>query len=351
MSEQINEIAIYGAQMVAVSVYYAIKELYSDCRVKCFIVSNKAGNPAAVDGIPVIDLEEFNEKDMVILIATPENYHKEIVREMLKKGLCRYVCIDSLKEASLMEQYYNKKGKFCTLHSLDYGNKKAEISAFLSVSHKDKPLSRDYKKKEWMQYIQAGAALTELRNADICDNIGDNVSGKNANYCELSAMYWIWKHIKSEYAGLFHYRRQLDIQEEDFFRIKSNDIDVILPYPTIHYPNIQEHHKRYLSDEDWNVLLYVLKNYAPDYAEAFNDIFGKQYFYNYNMLIAKKSVFDDYCSWLFPLLERIEELSKPKGNERADRYIGYLGENLTTLYFMFNQSKLKIAHTGRILLI
>ena len=53
------------------------------------------------------------------------------------------------------------------------------------------------------------------------------------------------------------------------------------------------------------------------------------------MLIAKKKVFQDYCNWLFPILARTEELSEPKGWERADRYIGYLGENLMTLYFMY----------------
>ena len=33
-------VAFYGAGMVAVSVYYAIKELYRDWRVVCFIVSD-----------------------------------------------------------------------------------------------------------------------------------------------------------------------------------------------------------------------------------------------------------------------------------------------------------------------
>ena len=58
-----------------------------------------------------------------------------------------------------------------------------------------------------------------------------------------------------------------------------------------------------------------------------------------------------YCDWLFPLLSRVEELSEPKGSERADRYIGYLGENLTTLYFMKNKDRLKIAHAGRLMLL
>ena len=68
--------------------------------------------------------------------------------------------------------------------------------------------------------------------------------------------------------------------------------------------------------------------------------------YNYNVILAKKDVLRDYCSWLFPILERTEELSDPKGSERADRYIGYMAETLETLYFMNNADKLKISHAS-----
>ena len=63
------------------------------------------------------------------------------------------------------------------------------------------------------------------------------------------------------------------------------------------------------------------------------------------MILGKKSVLRDYCEWLFPILERVEERSVPKGSERADRYIGYMGETLETLYFMKNRDCLNIVHT------
>ena len=64
-----------------------------------------------------------------------------------------------------------------------------------------------------------------------------------------------------------------------------------------------------------------------------------------NMLIARKQVFDELCEWLFPILERVEELSIPKGDERSDRYIGYMAETLETLYFMKHKEVLNIVHT------
>lgn len=127
-------------------------------------------------------------------------------------------------------------------------------------------------------------------------------------------------------------------------------MDVVLPFPTMHEPDIREHHKRYVKDSDWQAMLQALRELQPDYADAYEEIFSQQYLYNYNMLVAKKQVLADYCAWLFPILERVEELSVPKGSERADRYIGYLGENLLTLYFMYHRRDLNIVHTGRLML-
>ena len=156
---------------------------------------------------------------------------------------------------------------------------------------------------------------------------------------------------KVDYYGLFHYRRMLVVSDEDILGLKEYDVDVILPFPMLHEPNAYEHHSRYVKESDWNAMLAALKELQPEYAKAMPEIFSKPYVYNYNMLIAKPEILADYCAWLFPILERTEELTEPKGWERADRYIGYMGENLLTLYFMYNKDKYKIMHTGRRMLV
>ena len=120
----------------------------------------------------------------------------------------------------------------------------------------------------------------------------------------------------------------------------------MLPYPMPYEPDIEEHHKRYLAEGDWQALLTALEEVHPEYAKAFSAVLCQQYLYNYNIILARKEVLADYCQWLFPVLERVEHLSEPKGWERKDRYIGYMGETLETLYFMYNRDKLEIVYTG-----
>ena len=232
-----------------------------------------------------------------------------------------------------------------------------DLEVYVAKFHKDKPLSSVYSHPARLIPVQAGASLAPLKVADIQDNVGDNISVKNVNYCELTVLYCIWKNRlagerdkSGKYYGLFHYRRYLDLRNEDLCHLAARDIDAILPFPTIHEPNIKEHHARYIKESDWEAMLRSLEEIEPEYYAAYDKIFSQQYMYNYNIIIAKAAVLQEYCEWLFPILERVEELSIPKGSERADRYIGYIGENLLTLYFLYHKDRMNLVHTGRIML-
>lgn len=368
--QKIMHLAVYGAKSIALGVYWAVKELYPEYPLCSFLVSSLQNNSSVLAGLPVRELEKFSqglsskEKDNIhVLIGTPEDIHPEIVAALEQYGFCHYTCIDSRREAKLMEQYFIRKQIFPSIHTLKPGTEAVHLKVFMARFYKDRHLQNEYEIPDWLHSLQVGADLTMQRVAEYADNTGDNISGKNVNYCELTALYWIWKNklmlslpgdknneLNNEYFGLFHYRRILDITGEDLFRFSENDIDVILPYPTIHEPDISEHHARYMKEEDWQAMLQALTELQPEYAKAANAIFKQPYFYNYNIVIAKKEVLSDYCVWLFPILKRTEELSVPKGCERADRYIGYLGENLMTLYFLYHKNDLNIFHTGRLML-
>lgn len=348
-----TDIAIFGAKSIALGVCRAIQEVYKQCTIKAFLVSDLSKNSQMLAGIHVLECSCFAEKEIPVLIATPENIHSGIVKMLEDQGYKNIICIDSVKEATLMEQYYEQIGCYPSVHQLRAEEVQDARKMFVAQAkfYKDVALKKTYSLPEWVIPVQVGTALTEERVADICDNTGENISGKNVNYCELTALYWLWKNelTKAEegYYGLFHYRRILDIQEDDVKRMYTNDVDVVLPFPMMCEPDIREHHSRYLREIDWNAMLQALREQQPEYADAYEKIFRQPYMYNYNMLVAKREVLQAYCDWLFPILERTEELSSPRGWERKDRYIGYLGENLLTLYFMYHQKDLKIYHTGR----
>lgn len=355
------DIIIYGAQAIALGAYKALKKLYPVRQVSCFLVSSLKDNAPVLCDLPVREIGEFagtltpdDKKNTEILIAAPENVMNEIETTLEEYGFWCHVRLTSLRWAELMRCYYASEGKYVPLAALPVGFHKPDIHMFIAKFYRDKPLKSEYQTPDWMQSIQVGAALCMERVADIPDCMGDNISAKNVNYSELTALYWIWKNRLvgktaggvEEYYGLSHYRRIMELSADDILKLADNDVDVVLPYPMPYEPDIEEHHKRYLAESDWNVLRLALAELQPEYAKVFPGILKQQYFYNYNIILAKKSVLAAYCEWLFPILERVEELSVPKGSERQDRYIGYMGETLETLYFMHNRDKLNIVHAG-----
>ena len=355
---------IYGAKSIALGTCRALQKLYPSYQVEGFLVSSLNGNSAILADLPVYAFDEFTslisgeKADIHILIATPENVHKEIISFLKEKGFMQYTCITSQIEADLMERYFQVSRECLSLHKLPKGSEGSKMEVFSAKFHRDVALQGRYETPEWIVPIQVGSALTDIRVAECQDNSGDNISTKNVNYCELTALYWLWKNRlvlanldKADYYGLFHYRRMLDISDADILRLKENDVDVVLPFPMLHEPSAFEHHTRYVKNSDWDAMCKALEELYPEYVAKLEKIFSEPYLYNYNMLIAKPEVLTEYCEWLFPILERVEELSEPKGWERSDRYIGYLGENLLTLYFMCNKDRYKIVHTGRRMLV
>lgn len=60
----------------------------------------------------------------------------------------------------------------------------------------------------------------------------------------------------------------------------------------------------------------------------------------YNMSIMRRNIFDEYCQFLFGVLTEIEK-HYLKIYDRRDRYLGYLAENLTSIFYMHTKDKYK----------
>ena len=70
------------------------------------------------------------------------------------------------------------------------------------VSHKE--LKRRFPEK--YRTIIVNANRNNVKG-DLYDNTGDNISQKNGSYCELTAIYWLWKNSSDKFVGIDHYRR------------------------------------------------------------------------------------------------------------------------------------------------
>lgn len=351
-------LAIYGAQGIALGAFKAIREIFPDKEILCFIVTEMGENPFELESVPVMELQVFikgmtqDDKDNVeVLIGTPENVMKDIEENLERAGIHNHVRLDSRRWADMVRNAFVRSGKYLPLAAYTVGCTRANLHIFKIVHAKDSPLKTQFQDSEYFSTLQVGSVGSLEMYADVKDDKGDNISDKNGNYSELTGLYWLWKNRlrvrdDDDYYGLVHYRRLLDLSDDEILRLKDNDIDVVLPYPMPYTPNIEAHHRRYLSDDEWVAVRKALSELHPEYARAFDDILRQEYFYNYNIILAKRKVMDEYCAWLFPVLFRIEEINDPEGKKLPNRFIGYVGENLETLYFMYHRNNLRIAHIG-----
>lgn len=352
------KLAIYGAQAMAFGAYKAIKKLFPDKEILCFIVTKKGMNASTLGDIPVVEFDDFLEKvpedkrdEIEILIATPENAMQVIERVLEEAGIRNYVRLNSSRWSDMIGKAFLRSGRYLPLTAYVVGCNRSRLHVFKMVHFHDGNLKTTYQDPDYISTLQVGAENSPKMNTDFKDNKRVNISLKNGNYSELTGLYWIWKNILSireddDYYGLAHYRRLLNISDDDILRLKDNDIDVVLPYPMPYEPDMEAHRRRYLSEGEWAAVLNALRELCPEYEKAFEKILRQEYLYNYNIILARREVLDQYCTWLFPILFRVEEINDPDGIKTPNRFLGYVGESLETLYFMYHKYELKIAHAG-----
>lgn len=202
--------------------------------------------------------------------------------------------------------------------------------------------------------IHVGAAV----HPDVLPNIqgddtGDNISTLNPYFCELTALYWLWKNNNSSYKGLVHYRRYFATQH--FYKLHSRkrfertieqpELEQMLKkHPVIlpkkrHYliETIYSHYAHTMYAQQLDVTLDVLRDIAPEYVTSWNSLMKKHSAHIFNMLIMDREHFDAYCEWLFPILfELTIRLDPAQYNAFHARYPGRISEMLLNVWIMRN---------------
>lgn len=184
------------------------------------------------------------------------------------------------------------------------------------------------------------------------DDVGENISLKNKNYNELTAIYWAWKNLDADAIGLVHYRRYLvdnSKKGSGFDRIFSeqnlnellNSYDVILPKKRNYY--IESNFSHYIHahhEEPLNITKNVIKKYYPDYIEAYDSVMNRTSAHMFNMFIMKKVYFDQYSEWMFDILGKVEDkLDISEYDTYEARVYGFISELLLDVWLEVNQLK------------
>lgn len=192
--------------------------------------------------------------------------------------------------------------------------------------------------------VQVGAAGKEDLGF-VRDDSGDNISEKNANFCELTGLYWAWKNLEADYVGLAHYRRHFSarqhlkadqkyvITEQEIRRVFS-ETDVILPVKrnyfieTNYSQYVHAHHK-----EDLELTRQIIGEKYPRFLQAYDESMKRTYGHRFNMFVMKRKYFDAYCNWLFDILFELEkrlDISEYSVNDA--RVFGFVSERLLDVW-------------------
>lgn len=212
--------------------------------------------------------------------------------------------------------------------------------------------------------IHVGKSNSNLNLNMITDYSGENISRKNNNYCELTAVYWAWKNIKCDIIGLTHYRRYFDLESSRYeVNIEDTDIlesrffdkyedkikniilsgyDIIMPKQKVFDMSVRQQYIMNHIREDIEILESIINKKYPQYIESYDYIMNKQNRISpYNMFIMSKKEFDKYCEWLFDILFELEKEVKISEYPYQARVFGFMSERLLNVYVYHNNLKVK----------
>ena len=202
--------------------------------------------------------------------------------------------------------------------------------------------------------IQVGKIFTKNELPYIGDDTGENIAEKNANYCELTAFYWLWKNIHDvDYIGICHYRRYFTnnyyfnsacffVNERQIEKIMKN-YDAILPKQTKLSMTVREYYS-YCDglDKDLETTGNIILKKYPKYSKEYDIVMKSNHASYCNMMITSKELFDEYCTWLFDILFEVEKETNMEGYTKAQhRVFGYISEILLNVWALHNKLKVK----------
>ncbi len=219
------------------------------------------------------------------------------------------------------------------------------ITVFV-VSHKPYWMPKD----PVYQPIQVGPLNRNPLVGFLQDTTGDSIAKKNSSYCELTALYWVWKNFKNndDYIGFCHYRRYFGkksllslggSRKRAIFTNQELDsllagIDVLLPKKRHYYiETIETQYGHAHNLKDLYITRDIIIEKYPHYIDSFDQYMRKRSGHICNMFIMRKQLFYRYSEWLFSILREAESrISIIRYDDYQRRVFGFLGERLLNVW-------------------
>lgn len=245
--------------------------------------------------------------------------------------------------------------------------------------------------QKYFNPIQVGSALKEFDLGIMRDDLGENISNKNKNYCELTAYYYAYKNLNFDYAGLMHYRRIFSVKEirlpdvksrliyfskrvrdlisirdinlflDNNFKInslrdldeecdqlskfiKQNNFDVILPKKISYaYLDVGNQYAVNHCAHQFQIFNEIIATKHPKFSNVMGKINRQKMIYPYNMFIMKRELFMNYHDILFDILLEMEKyVNVSVLNFYQGRVFGFLSERFLNYYIEMLRSESRI---------
>ena len=186
--------------------------------------------------------------------------------------------------------------------------------------------------------IQVGAAGKPPISGFRRDDEGDNISARNANWCELTGLYWAWRNLDAEAIGLVHYRRYFKgargVATGAELTARLNGADAILPRKRNYFiETTYSHYAHAHHANDLDVTRQIIAERHPASLAAFDAAMKSSRGYRFNMFVMKRPLFNSYCKWLFDILFELERRLDISSYSAYDaRVFGFVGERLLDVW-------------------
>ncbi|MGM9904989.1 DUF4422 domain-containing protein [Lactobacillus sp.] len=203
-----------------------------------------------------------------------------------------------------------------------------------------------------VDFIPEGRTPIFVGNGDnihdyLRDNTGDNISEKNPYYCELTAMYWIWKNdSSSKYISIEHYRRFFmdpnalvpKVCPKEKIEGYLEKGKIVLPSITKWHMSVGDIYRERHVGKDLDNVANIIAKEQPEYVADFNQVMNGRDQHGLNMMVLPKAIFDEYCEWLFNILFKLEkETDLSDRSKYQQRMYGFMSERLEDVWLKHNE--------------